>query len=399
MARGGAVTAARPVRPVLICLAGDQWDGHPHSRHHLMRRFAADWDVLFIESVPMRAPAVASAFDLRHAVRRLAARPLVRTVADGLHVLRPIPIPPAGRFGRALQMAVVRRNIESACINLGLAGPRVVWFSLPNARTLRERLGARGSVFYYQDRYEAFTGVDRDRLRADVAALARDCEVTIATSTGLADDLASLGATPVVVAHGVDFKHFAGAVGSAPPADLDGLERPLIGYVGLLDDYISFEHLRATADALEAGTLVLLGRANMEIGELLAHPRIRWLGQRPYPTIPAYLQAFSCCLVPFARNRLTEGVNPIKLREYLAAGRPTVATAMPEVLPYADVVEIADGVREFAAAVIESLDGQRDDEAVRAHRQARVAAESWDNVAASIAPQLDRALAGRSPDS
>ena len=94
--------------------------------------------------------------------------------------------------------------------------------------------------------------------------------------------------------------------------------QPLVGYVGLLDDYISFAHLRATADALDSGTVVLVGRANTDVSGLVSHPRIRWLGQRPYETIPAYMQAFSCCLVPFARNRLTDGVNPIKLLVFAA---------------------------------------------------------------------------------
>jgi glycosyltransferase involved in cell wall biosynthesis len=381
-------------RPVLICMAGDLWDGHPHSRHHLMRRFAAEWDVLFVEGVPMRAPALGRHLDWKQAAGRLAARPVVRQVEPGLYVLRPLPVPPAGRLGRALQMAVVRRNVERACRQLGLTGPRLLWFSLPNARALLGRLGERGAVFYYQDRYDAFSGVNAGRSRADVAALARMCDVTIATSDDLRAELATLGAKPVLVPHGVDVDHFSDD-GASPPADIAHLERPLVGYVGLLDDYVSFEHLRATAAALDRGTLVLVGRANTSIDPVLDSPRVHWLGQRPYGTIPAYLQAFSCCLVPFARNRLTDGVNPIKLREYLAAGRPTVATAMPEILPYADVVEVADGAEEFARAVVRSLDPAVDDEQARRRRQARVASESWDTAAAQIAPLLERALSGR----
>ena len=359
-----------------------------------MQRFAADWDVLFVEGVPMRVPALARRRDRHQAAHRFTPRPFIRTVAPGLHVLQPVPLPPAGRLGSALQMTVARRNVETACRAVGLEGPRIVWFSLPNARALRGRLGERGTVFYYQDRYDAFSGVNAERSRADVAELARRCDVTIATSDELHAELAGLGAKPVLVPHGVDVDHFSGD-GATPPADIAHLERPLVGYVGLLDDYISFEHLRATAAAMERGTLVLVGRANTSIESVLDVPRVHWLGQRPYGTIPSYLQAFSCCLVPFARNRLTDGVNPIKLREYLAAGRPTVATAMPEILPYADVVEVADGVDDFARAVVRSLDPAVDDEQARRRRQERVAGESWDTAAAQIAPLLERALSGR----
>jgi glycosyltransferase involved in cell wall biosynthesis len=108
------------------------------------------------------------------------------------------------------------------------------------------------------------------------------------------------------------------------------------------------------------------------------------LGRRPYEAMPQYIAAFDCCLVPFAMNRLTEGVNPIKLREYLAAGRPVVSTALPEVRPYADVVELVATPTEFVAAVHRVLAPDYDDAAARGHRRERVAGESWDAAAERI---------------
>jgi glycosyltransferase involved in cell wall biosynthesis len=185
-----------------------------------------------------------------------------------------------------------------------------------------------------------------------------------------------------VIPHGVDAERFAGA--PAAPADLDGLERPLVGYVGLLDDYLDLRCFTATADALERGTVVLVGGANTDVSALERHPRIRLLGRRPYEEIPAYLHAFAVALVPFDDSPLSRGVNPIKLREYLAAGLPVVSTPMPEVLPYADVVRIAEPGAPFAQAVLASLAGTGGAEA----RRERVAGESWDAVAARLDPLL-----------
>ena len=131
----------------------------------------------------------------------------------------------------------------------------------------------------------------------------------------------------------------------------------------------------------------MIGRANTDVSALSAHPRIHLLGTRPYDAIPAYLSAFSCCLVPFAITRLTEAVNPIKLREYLAAGRSVVSTPMPEVLQYGDVVSIAEGDDRFVDAVVASLTQADDERAVQRRRQ-RVAGESWDAVAAQIERHL-----------
>ena len=389
------MSASAPIgeaRPAIICFAGDIWDANPHSRHHLMRRFARDFDVLFIEAIPMRSLARGEAFELRRALRKLRAGSALREVAPGLHVLRPFPIPPAGRLGRALQLAALRAQIKRACRRCALGEPRIAWFSTPNVAPLRGELGETGAVFYYQDRYDAFSHVDADWLRAHVAELARGCEVTIASAEGLADDLRALGADPLVVPHGVDVDRFAGE--HQPPAELESLERPLVGFAGILDDYLELDCLRAVADRLDTGTVVVVGPANIDTAAL-AHPRIRLLGRRPYDEMPRYIGAFDCALVPFAHTRLTAGVNPIKLREYLAAGRPVVSTALPEVMPYADVVELADDPEEFAAAVVRALAPENDTAAARERRRARVAGESWDKAASRIEPSL-RALAGLS---
>ena len=154
-----------------------------------------------------------------------------------------------------------------------------------------------------------------------------------------------------------------------------------MGYVGLLDDYVDLELLVQLADRLDQGTLVLVGAANTDIS-ILRHPRIELLGVRPYASIPAYVSSFDCCLIPFLVNRLTVAVNPIKLREYLAAGRPVVSTPLPEVERYGDVVSVV-AREDFVDAVIDVLNSS-DLEAAREARRLRVAGESWERVAASI---------------
>jgi glycosyltransferase involved in cell wall biosynthesis len=371
--------------PLLICFAGDRWDGNPHSRHHLMRRFAGDFEVLFIESLPMRSIAGTDSHELRRIWGKLRAGVRLRSVAPHLHVLTPPPIPPAGSIGRALQLAGVRAGIAYARRRVGPVGPAVSWFSVPVAAPLRGHLGDRGSLFFYQDRYDEFARVDVGRLRALTSDLASGCDACIATSAELAADLRALGADPLIVGHGVDVGRFAGD--PPPPADLSRLERPLVGYVGIVDDYLSFDAIRAVAERMTRGTVVLVGAANTDVSAL-SHPRVKLLGFRPYSTIPAYLAAFDCCILPFQRSRLTAAVDPIKLREYLAAGRPVVSTALPAVAPYADVVSFADEPEEFAAAVSGSLTSGDDSTAERVRRRARVAEESWDRVADRIRPVL-----------
>lgn len=392
MSTNSPATSLEDVRPALICFAGDSWEGNPHSRHHLARRFARSMDVLFVEGVPMRSPVRGDRHEWRRVQAKLRQRSSLRTAAPGLHVLRPLPIPPAGRLGRLAQLANLRRQVLSACETLAFSDVRVAWFSLPVVAPLLGRLGEALDVLYYQDRYDRFTHVDAARLRAATAWLARECDLAIASAAPLAADLRALGATPLLAPHGVELERFAD---SAPvPADLLALEGPLVGCVGLIDDYWDFDALRAIADALPNGTVVVVGASNVDLARL-EHPRIALLGRRPYESMPAYISAFDSCLIPFVLNDLTEGVNPIKLREYLAAGKPVVATALPELEPYAPVVELVRQPEDFAAAVLKTLSPGYDSPAIRQQRRNSVAAESWDAVAAKIEGWIFDALVRR----
>jgi glycosyltransferase involved in cell wall biosynthesis len=353
-----------------------------------MRRYAKRYDVLFVEGVPMRSFALAEGRELSRVWRKLRAGIGLRTVEPGLHVLRPLPIPPSGRVGRYLQRVALVAQIRLARRKLGLKGPLLSWFSLPVAAPLLGRFGEKGSILYYQDRYDAFSHVDAPYLRTCLEELACGCDIAVVSAEELGADLRSLGAEPELVPHGVDLERFAGA--PSMPLDMDALPKPLLGYVGLIDDYLDLALLVSLADRLHEGTVVLIGAANTDIS-MLKHKRIELLGVRPYDSIPAYISNFDCCLIPFKINRLTEAVNPIKLREYLAAGRPVVSTPLPEVSQYGDVVTIASR-EDFADAVVDVL-GSGDLESARQARRLRVADESWDRVADTIEALFSTLLA------
>ena len=140
--------------------------------------------------------------------------------------------------------------------------------------------------------------------------------------------------------------------------------------------------------------MVLVGRVNTDVAALRAHPRIRLLGARPYDAIPGYLSAFDCCLVPFAITRLTVAVNPIKLREYLAAGRPSSRRRCRRSFSTVTSCRSPLGRTRSPAPSSRRSPAQTDETAIAKRRQ-RVASESWDAVAARIEPHLT-ALLGNS---
>src|SRR6185295_8836829 len=105
-------------------------------------------------------------------------------------------------------------------------------------------------------------------------------------------------------------------------------------------------------------------------------PNLRLLGQKPYATLPAYCRGMDVGIIPFRRSALTVRANPLKLREYLAAGLPVVSTPLPEVARYEGLVRLAPDLDAFLAAIEAGLGGGSA-EADRARAEA-MRGESWE---------------------
>jgi hypothetical protein len=134
--------------------------------------------------------------------------------------------------------------------------------------------------------------------------------------------------------------------------------------------------IRELALARPAWSFVLVGKATTDLTPVRAFKNIHLLGQQPYSHLPAYCRGFDVGIIPFRQNELTLRANPLKLREYLAAGLPVVATPLPEVARYQHLVRLADGpdqfIREIEAALCNTSD-------TAAHRRTEaMQAESWE---------------------
>jgi glycosyltransferase involved in cell wall biosynthesis len=96
-------------------------------------------------------------------------------------------------------------------------------------------------------------------------------------------------------------------------------------------DWLDAELLAHLARRFRHGSLVLLGKQAMDLEVLRRLPNVHLLGHKPYAELPAYCKGFDVALVPFPRNEVTRHANPLKVREYLAAGLPVISTPVPEV--------------------------------------------------------------------
>ena len=96
-------------------------------------------------------------------------------------------------------------------------------------------------------------------------------------------------------------------------------------------------------------TFLLIGRVAVLEAQLPRRPNIRFIGKRPYESLPAYGKQFDVAVIPYRQTKFNFHANPLKLREYLAMGKPVVTVSTPETDKYADVVEIAHSREDFLA--------------------------------------------------
>jgi glycosyltransferase involved in cell wall biosynthesis len=227
-----------------------------------------------------------------------------------------------------LNATLVAGSIRHFARRAGLTRP-ILWTFLPNTVGLVGRLGESRVIYHCVDEYSAFAGVPRDALRRMEQALVRRADLVLASSETLAAERRSLNPRTHFVSHGVDVAHFAQALDAtlAPPADAGDLPRPVVGFFGLIAEWIDLELLAEIARRRPSWTVVMIGKATVDTAPLRALPNVRLLGQKPYAMLPAYCRAFDVGLIPFRVDALTVRANPLKLREYLAAGLPVVSTA------------------------------------------------------------------------
>jgi teichuronic acid biosynthesis glycosyltransferase TuaH len=218
------------------------------------------------------------------------------------------------------------------------------------------------------------------RTGSDELRLAEAADAIVCVSPPLVAKWRGLGFSPSLIANGCDAEHFAPAPSLPRPAEID-LPDPIAAFVGQLSTRIDFDLLRAIVR--RGVSLLLVGRARTDlelaaIGDLLDHPRVQWIDDRPWAQMPAYLGAAAIGLVPYRLDEFNRASFPLKLLEYLAAGRHVVSTGLPIVDWLAtEHITAADSPDAFADEVARRVAVENDPE-VEASRLRVARAHTWD---------------------
>jgi glycosyltransferase involved in cell wall biosynthesis len=371
----------------------DDWGRHPSSCQHLFRRLALGNRVLWVNTIGTRTPSLSRA-DLVRAGGKIREWTLGAGRDDApqdvpVDVLRPFMTPfDRWRPFRQLNARLLRDAVGKA-LALGGDDPPILVTTIPNAAGLVGQLGEAASIYYCVDEFSEWPGADRKTMLEMEADLLQRVDLVAATSDTLFEGKSAVHPRVRLLRHGVDWERFQRGAGTVPVA-LEALPRPRFGFTGLVDERIDTELVGRLAAARPDASFVFVGPRQLGPGPLDTAPNVHFLPAVPYDDVPAVVAAFDVAALPYVESRLTESINPLKLREFLASGVPVVATPLPEVRRYGEFVEAPRDFDGWKVALDRALAEGRSRAAARS---ASVRAEGWDQRAEKFSRLCEEACA------
>jgi len=380
------------MRTDVICFGGEDWwyKNRGHNDMQLMKRFARHGTVLYINSIVMQKPNFKEGRRFfKKLIRKTKSifRGLKKSDA-GFWVYSPFSLPFhhiawAKRFNERLlywQVSLIKHKLKM--------NDPVVWVACPAAADVAIKMSTNKLVYQRTDRYEEYPNVDSETIKKYDRRAKERADLTIFASNSLFQQEAKQCRNPFFLDHGVDYDEFSAARDiPCKPDDIANVPKPIVGFFGAIDCHTSDINLvEQVVGLLPELSFVFVGKASLDLSGLQGKSNVWLLGPKPYEQIPHYGKFFDVAIMPWQQNRWIEACNPIKLKEYLALGKPVVSTPFGELVNYTDVVYKAKNAVEFAGCIKKAL--KDDNEELVAARKKKVETMSWDHKAQQVIEQL-----------
>jgi len=362
----------------IVCLAED-WGRLPSSSQHIMRVLSREYSILWVDSLGLRTPSVRQA-DLNRIYQKLKKFfSGIKEREPNIYVYSPLVLPYfKSRLTRKINQVILTLSLKYFLARKK-AQRIVFWAACPTAEGIVGRLKEGKSIYYCADEYSEFSGYSKKLVKELEESLLKKVDLVLVVSDKLHQTKKKYNPNIFTIPHGVEFKRFS-KYNLTPvelPADLRKIKRPIIGYYGLIRDWIDFELLQ-TISKRKDWSLVLVGPANTDISSIQGIDNIYLLGLKDYESLPLYLKGFDVCIIPYKLVEVTINARPLKLFEYMASGKPIVSTPLPSVLPYGKIIRIGSTKEEFIEQIEKSL--QEKDNSLIQKRIDLARENSWENL-------------------
>ncbi len=290
----------------------------------------------------------------------------VRRKSKNLWVFSPILMPPRYRWGRRVNDLVRLQGTRILSRYLGLTKP-LLWIYHPDAVYFVGKMGESMVVYDCVDEYSAFPAYSSPRRKEEIITnekrLLKNADAVFTTSKPLQDSKKKYNSNTYLVHNVADAAHFSRVYYEKLPIpeDVKKIRKPIVGFIGALDEYkVDFGLLSFMASSRPEWSIVLIGPVaegdrSTSIKNILVKENVYYLGIKSYEELPNYLKAFDICIIPYKLNEYTHFSFPLKVFEFLAAGKPVVTTNLPSLVELRDILKIANGSQEFIEQVEEAL--------------------------------------------
>lgn len=341
----------------VICFGGEDWWYHNRGHYdmQMMRELSAHVPVLYVNSIGMRVPTLGEGgMFFRRVLRKLKSfRRGYVPVRENFSVVSPLSIP--GRIGRAVSKGTLVSQVKAGASRMGITKP-LVWVNCPPGAEALDAINPAALVYQRTDRYEDFDGVDRELIAGYDRRLKRDADLTLFCASLLYENERDQCTRARFIDHGADTDRFERAgIDPADPTDVAPIARPRVGFVGGIDAHTFWPEMfeQVVKDTPQCQFVLVGGKTLPD--EWCDLPNAHFLGQKDYADVPQYMASCDVLVMPWNRSDWIKACNPIKLKEYLAVGRPIVTTSFHELKNYEGLVRVADDAGSFAEAIRAAL--------------------------------------------
>lgn len=349
-----------------VIVLTDEWDGLPFSCKHLLRHFLPEIQLIWVQVIGLRSPRL-DWYDIKRSIFKILswiapkAQNKSKAYPDNLTLVNPIQIPyNQFRLVRWLNKLFMLKAIRKV-LNMRKARKRILLTTWPFLGNFVGEFGEAISIYYRVDDYAEFPGVNKQLIERLENELVSKVDIVIATAENLLE-LPGVNNVRQYLPQGVDYEHFVSPPPDAATASkMSKIKTPIIGFFGVLDQWIDIELIGGVAMRHPEWSFVIIGPSQIVQSKLPRQKNIYYLGPVEYEKLPGYAKYFDVGLIPFKINKLTLAVNPLKLMEYFSLGIPVVSTPLPEVAKYNELVEIGSDAKELEEAIKVSLESDSEE--------------------------------------
>lgn len=359
--------------PHIVCFAGALYDLPAWTnRQHIMARFSNEYPVLYVEPRVWIFRYIAQNLFRPGNIRKLCQRLFsYEQKSENLYIKSQWNLLPGSRefsFISKVNHFLNKGSVMRTAKKLGfMNGNTVMWIYDTEAAEYLPSFKNMIVVYDCVDSHAVQAGVNRNpkRVHKEEKAILKRADLVTVTSKRLLKMKRRYNKNIHLVLNAGDVELYQKGLSREGKEKakqvLGGIPRPILGSVGALDSYkYDFELLTESAKAHPEWQFVFVGSPIVEqktsaLRTLRKLPNVHMIGSIPREHVPAYVAYFDICLIPYKNNMYNEASFPLKFWEFMATGKPIVASGVPELEEYEPLIAYADSTKEFSRHIKDIL--------------------------------------------